>query len=229
MTGAQWGSVVTAAEVRASPVALQWTFNSGHFAQELPMIVEGGAAAVLVITTHSPFGEPERTASRWLPCLRRGTVLAMTGMAIGILQLAVTGASLDGGILVLARNVLGITGIGLLTSLVTGGLLAWILPMGYVAFAEYALLQSWTSPWTWPVRPPADRGAWLCACAVFAAGLAAFTIRGARTRLADDSQGLRPNSPRRALRAPSTMRLADSQGRPSTTRLPMPPDGSPLP
>ena len=49
------------------------------------------------------------------------------------------------------------------------------------------LLQSWTNPWTWPVRPPDDRGAWLCACAVFAAGLAAFTIRGARTRLADDS------------------------------------------
>ena len=57
----------------------------------------------------------------------------------------------------------------------------------HVAFAEYALLQSWTNPWTWPVRPPADRAAWLCACAVYAVGLAAFTIRGARTRLADDS------------------------------------------
>jgi hypothetical protein len=43
------------------------------------------------------------------------------------------------------------------------------------------------NPWTWPVRPPADRGAWLCACAVFVAGMVAFTIRGARTRLADDS------------------------------------------
>jgi hypothetical protein len=173
--------------VLCAALRLQWTFNSGHFAQELPMIVEGGAAAVLVITTHSPFGEPERTASRWLPYLRLVTVLAMTGMAIGILQLAVTGASLDGGVLVMARNVLGITGIGLLTSLVTGGLLAWIVPMAYVAFAEYALLQSWTNPWTWPVRPPDDRGAWLCAGAVFAVGLAAFTIRGARTRLADDS------------------------------------------
>ena len=58
--------------------------------------------------------------------------------------------------------------------------------MAYIAFAEYALLQSWTNPWTWPVRPSADRGAWLCACAVFAAGLVAFTIRGARARLADD-------------------------------------------
>ena len=106
-------------------------------------------------------------------------------MAIGLLQLGVTGASLDGGILVMARNVIGVTGIGLLCSLVTGGLLAWILPMGYIAFAEYALLQSWTNPWTWPVRPPADRGAWLCACAVFAVGLVAFTIRGARTRRCD--------------------------------------------
>jgi hypothetical protein len=164
-----------------------WLFRAGHFAQEFPMIIEGGAAAVLVITTHSPFGEPERTASRWLPYLRLVTVLAMTGVAIGVLQLAVTGASLDGGILVMARNVIGVTGIGLLSSLVTGGLLAWVLPMAYIAFAEYALLESWTNPWTWPVRPPADRGAWLCACAVFAAGVVAFTIRGARTRLADDS------------------------------------------
>ena len=94
------------------------------------MIIEGGTAAVIVITTHSPFGEPERTVSRWLPYLRLGATLVMTGVAIGVLQLAVTGISLDGGILVMARNVIGVTGIGLLSSLVTGGLLAWILPMG---------------------------------------------------------------------------------------------------
>jgi hypothetical protein len=163
----------------------RWTFTSGPLAQQLPMIIEGGAAAVLAITTHSPFGEPERATGRWLPYLRLGTALAMTGLAIGVLQLAVTGASLNEGILVLARNVLGVTGIGLLTSLFTGGLLAWILPMGYLAFAEYALLEAWTSPWAWPVRPPDDRGAWLCACLAYAVGLAAFTLRGARTRLAD--------------------------------------------
>jgi hypothetical protein len=164
-----------------------WLFTAGPLAQQFPMIIEGGAAAVLVITTHSPFGEPERATGRWLPYLRLGTALAMTGVAIGVLQLAVTGASLNGGILMLARNVIGITGIGLLASLVTGGLLAWILPMAYVAFAEYALLEVWRNPWTWPVRPPDDRGAWICAAVVFAAGLAAFTVRGARTHLADPS------------------------------------------
>jgi hypothetical protein len=163
-----------------------WMFTSGHLAQQFPMIIEGGVAAVLAITTHSPFGEPERATGRWLPYLRLGTALAMTGLAIGVLQLTVTGSSLNGGVLVLARNVIGIAGIGLLSSLFTGGLLAWILPMGYVAFAEYALLEFWTSPWTWPVRPPDDRGAWLCACLAYAAGLAAFTLHGPRTRLADD-------------------------------------------
>jgi hypothetical protein len=113
-------------------------------------------------------------------------VLALTGVAIGLLQLGVTGAALNGGVLTLARNVIGITGIGLLASLVTGGLLAWILPLGYVGFAEYALAEAWRNPWTWPVRPPADRGAWICAVLVFAVGLGAFTLRGARTRLADD-------------------------------------------
>jgi hypothetical protein len=122
-----------------------------------------------------------------LPYLRLGTVLALTGIAIGLLQLGVTGDGLAGGVLVLARNVIGITGIGLLTSLFTGGQLAWILPLGYVGFAEYALVESWRNPWTWSARPPADRGAWICAGLVFAVGLLAFTRWGARTRLAEDA------------------------------------------
>ncbi len=164
-----------------------WTFNSGVFAQQVPIIIEAGAAVAVVMTTHGPFGEPERATGRWLPRLRLGTALAMTGVAIGVLQLAVTGASVSvHGIMQLARNVIGIAGIGMAASLLTGGLLAWILPMAYTAFAEYALLEAWRGPWIWPARPPADRGAWIWAAAVFAAGLLAFTVRGARARLADD-------------------------------------------
>jgi hypothetical protein len=54
-------------------------------------------------------------------------------------------------------------------------------------FCQYALLEAWRAPWTWPVRPPADRGAWICASVICAAGLLLFTIRGPRTRLSDDS------------------------------------------
>jgi hypothetical protein len=178
-------AVAVCAAVLRAALHWHWMFTSGRLAQQLPMIIEAGAAVAVVVTTHSPFGEAERATGRWLPYLRGGAALAMTGLAIAVLQLGVTGASLDGGVLVLARNIIGFTGIGLLCSLVTGGLLAWTLPLGYVAFAEYALLQAWVSPWTWPVRPSADRGAWICACLAYAVGLLAFTVRGARTRLAD--------------------------------------------
>jgi hypothetical protein len=165
--------------------------SGGALAQQVPMIIEAGAAMLVATATHSPFGEAERAAGRWLPYLRLGAALALTGIAIGALQLGATGAFLNGpaepgGVLMLARNVIGITGIGLLAALVTGGLLAWIPPLGYLGLAEYALTEAWRNPWTWPVRPPSDRGAWICAVLVFTAGLAAVTFRGARTSLADN-------------------------------------------
>ena len=169
-------------------LVLHWKLTlGGSGAQQIPMIIEGGAAAVIAVTAHSPFGEAERAAGVRLPLLRLAAALALTGVAIGLLQLGVTGASLNEGVLTLARNVIGFTGIGLLASLVTGGLLAWIVPLGYVGFAEYALAEAWRSPWTWSARPPSDRGAWICAAVVFAIGLAAFTVRGARTRSAEDA------------------------------------------
>ena len=164
-----------------------WAFNSGPYAQQVPLIIEAGAATVIAVTAHSPFGETERSAGHWLPSLRLIAATGMCGLAIALLQLGAAGESLNDGVLALARNVIGITGIGLLCSLVTGGLLAWILPMAFMTFCQYALLEAWTAPWTWPVRPPADRGAWIWACAAFAAGLLLFTVRGPRARLSDDS------------------------------------------
>ena len=164
-----------------------WTFNSGVYAQQVPMIIEAGAAAVIAVTAHSPFGEPERAAGRWLPYLRLFAAAALTGIAIAFLQLGAVGESLNAGALTLARNVIGFTGLGLLCSLVTGGLLAWTVPLGFMMFCQYALLEVWRAPWAWPVRPPADRGAWIAASVVLAAGLLSFTVRGPRTRLSDDS------------------------------------------
>ena len=34
------------------------------------MIIEAGAAAMIAVTAHSPFGETERATGRWLPYLR---------------------------------------------------------------------------------------------------------------------------------------------------------------
>ena len=164
-----------------------WTFDTGPYAQQVPLIIEAGAAALIALTAHSPFGEAERATGRWLPYLRLLTAGGLCALAVGLLQLGVAGASLNDGFPVLARNVIGITGIGLLCSLVTGGLLAWTLPLGYMMFCQYALLELWRAPWAWPVRPPADRGAWIVASLVLGAGLVLFTVRGPRTRLSDDS------------------------------------------
>jgi hypothetical protein len=163
-----------------------WEFNSGPYAQQVPMIIEAGAAAVIAVTAQSPFGKAERAAGRWLPYLRLFIAVALAGIAILALQLGAVGESLNDGVLVLARNVIGFTGLGLACSLVTGGLLAWTLPLGYMVFCQYALLEAWRAPWAWPVRPPADRGAWICASVVLAVGLLLFTVRGPRTQLSDN-------------------------------------------
>jgi hypothetical protein len=180
-------ALAVCAGVLRAALGWHWTIGDGLHAQQIPMIIEAGAAAVIAVMAHSPFGETERATGRWLPYLRLLIAVAMCGLAIALLQCAAAGQSLNGGIEVLARNVIGIAGLGLACSLVTGGLLAWTLPMGYLAFCQYALLEAWRSPWTWPVRPPADPGAWICASVAFAVGVLAFTIRGPRTRLSDDS------------------------------------------
>ena len=45
------------------------------------MIIEAGAAAVIAVTAHSPFGETERATGRWLPYLR---LLAAVGTDAGL-------------------------------------------------------------------------------------------------------------------------------------------------
>jgi hypothetical protein len=166
-------------------VALHWQSRSNP--QQLPMIVEAGAAAVIAVTTHGPFGEVERATGRPLPFLRLLAATGTCGLAILALQTGAAGQSLNEGILVLARNVIGFGGLALACSLVTGGLIAWAAPLGYMAFCQYALSEAWSAPWTWPARPPADRGGWIAAVTVLAVALLAYTLRGPRTRPSDNA------------------------------------------
>jgi hypothetical protein len=162
---------------------------TGHWdsygALQLPLVFETAAAIAITVTTASPFGEPERITGRWLPYLRLAATLVLTAAAIGALAAAGTGAHLAGGTLAVARNLAGITGIGLLCAAMAGGGLAWIGPVGYLIPGMYALYTQWhhpalTTPWLWPGRPPHDLGAAICAGLVFAAGVAVITVCGAR-------------------------------------------------
>lgn len=170
-------------------LAYHWWLGTGPAASEMPMLVEGCAAAVIAVTAHSPLGETERAAGRRLPVLRAATALALCGAAIGFLALGAAaaydpraGVTLAGGVLPAARNVMGMAGIGLLFSLATGGLLAWTGPLAFTAVSQFALIASYSEPLTWPTRSPADRGGWIAAMTAFAVGLAAFALRGPRTR-----------------------------------------------
>lgn len=157
------------------------------------MMMEGCAAAITAVATYTPLGETERAAGRWLPTLRLATALALCGAAIGFLAAAAavatdprTGVALFGGVLPVARNVLGMAGIGLLCSLATGGLLAWIGPLAFMAVSQFALIANYSWPWTCPTRPPTDHGGWIAAMTSLAVALIAYTIRGPRVTPSDN-------------------------------------------
>jgi hypothetical protein len=157
-----------------------WSLGSGNGAQELAVVLEAGAASVIAVTAQSPFGDPERATGRWLPYLRLGTAAGLTAAAFGALCAGAAAEHLPGGTLDILRNTAGMTGIGLLLAAVIGGALAWVGPMAYMIVSLFAVNLGWTTPWLWPARPPHDLGGALCAGLVFAAGLVAATVRGAR-------------------------------------------------
>ena len=163
--------------------ALHWHWNiAGGAAAQLviPLVIETGAAGVVAVSSHGPFGEAERATGRWLPWLRLGTAVALTAAAFGALAAGGTGGYLPGGSLSLLRNLGGMTGTGLLSAAVLGGAFGWVGPMGYLVLIEGGLAGGWSTPWLWPGRPPGDLGGALCASAVFAAGVIALTLLGSQ-------------------------------------------------
>jgi len=104
----------------------------------------------------------------------------MTAAAFGALTAGTAGGVLPGGTLAMLRNLAGMTGTGLLAAAALGGAFAWTGPMAFMVVTEGALAGAWTTPWIWPARPPHDIGGALCAYGVFAAGIVAVTLLGAR-------------------------------------------------
>jgi hypothetical protein len=161
--------------------ALYWHWNIAGGAaarQFIPLTIETGAAAVIAVTTYGPFGEPERAAGRWLPRLRLGTAVALTGVAFGALAAGAAAGGMPGGTVALLRNLGGMAGIGLLSAAVLNGAFGWTGPMAYLLITEGALAHRSTTPWIWPTRPPYDWGGAICACLVIASGLVLITVRG---------------------------------------------------
>jgi hypothetical protein len=166
--------------------ALMWVALHGHWSiaggpaaeQVVPLVIETGAAAVVAVTSEGPFGDQERAAGRWLPWLRLGAAILLTGASVAALSAGATAGGLTGGTLAIARNVAGMAGLGLLSAAVLGGAFAWACPMAYLLITEGALAAGWTTPWVWTARPSNDVGAALCAILALATGTAVITLRG---------------------------------------------------
>jgi len=145
---------------------------------------------VIVTTTRSPFGEAERTASRSLSLLRGSQLAAIALLAVGGLALAAGTWHSQGEDtrLLLIRNLFGLLGIGLLTALVLGASMAWLIPMlaGFLAIfsAPNELASaSFDVLWTWPSRAINDRAALAIVVAVMLVGVLAHARYGARDTL----------------------------------------------
>lgn len=174
------GALTVCAVLLWIALQLRWIQGDGSTAQQMLLLIECGAASVVAVSARNPFGESERTTGHWLPLLRLGAALLLSGAAVGTLQLGAMGARLPGGGLEVLRDVAGLAGVGLLTAALLGGALAWAGPLAYTVVAEFALLEGWRTPWMWAGRPAHDTGGWLCAGLVFAAGTAVVAVRGPR-------------------------------------------------
>jgi len=179
------GALVGCSLVLRAALEWHWIPSGGPLTQQLPVLLEAGTASVIAVTTYSPFGEPERATGRWLPYLRFGTAVALTGITVGLVSAGAVAAHLPGGALDVVRNVAGVVGIGLLSAAVIGGGLSWIGPIAYLVLSEYAIQNAWRTPWIWPDRPPHDAGAALFATLAFVAGTVLITVRGSRQRAAE--------------------------------------------
>jgi hypothetical protein len=129
--------------------ALHWHWNipGGAAAQQLiPLTIQAGAAALIAVTTHGPFAEPERAAGWWLPWLRLGAAAASTTVTFGALAAGAAAGGMPGGTLALLHNLGGIAGIGLLSAAVLGGAFGWTGPMAYLLITEGALAHRSTTP-----------------------------------------------------------------------------------
>ena len=166
----------TAAVLRA---VQPWTEGTGEAAGLLPLVLTVAAAAVIVTSTASPFGDPER-ATYPLSWLRLSHLLAVLLAAAALLGLARLHHDPLGAI----RNLAGFTGL-VLTARLVGALLSWITPLAYAIYCGGPIDVHAITLLAWPALPSSNNAAGLIALFLLGAGCLTITHAGARDRHAD--------------------------------------------
>lgn len=141
------------------------------------------AACLVGTSTHSPFGEAEKTSCDRLPALRLGHLgglLGVAALAFGLVVL-VWGRHFAAALFV--RDCAGLSGLAFLTARALGSRLSWTLPVAFVAIIPLVGRGSGDNEWAWwawvdqPVESPTS---WALALGPFVVGLGLVCLSGAR-------------------------------------------------
>jgi hypothetical protein len=162
-------------------VGQRWGYQSDLFLIAT-ITVPLAAAAVICVTIGSPFGEVEQSLSRPLVGIRLGHLLAL--LLVAAVVLTVTATAWPGGDVEwrFVRNLLGLTGLGLLFARVLGGRLLWVAPLGFAMLSLFqrGVASGEAADWAWVVQPADRQPAALLAIGLLLAGLALASRFGAR-------------------------------------------------
>ena len=150
------------------------------------------AGCILGVSIHSPFRDAERTVAYPLSPLRLGHLSGLLIWAALLLVSALLAFDLDGGrpeypLLVLVRNLVGFTGLALLTARLFGARLSWLLPvaLGISPFVILGVSRNTVSRpleliLAWQLQSGGDKVSWTIALVLLVAGLALICLFGAR-------------------------------------------------
>jgi hypothetical protein len=160
------------AAVLAARIAEHWTGRTPPADVILPLVTALLPAAVIAGSTGHPFGELERVAARPLAPLR----LVHLGLLVAVALTAVTVRHPGSAA---ARDLVGLTGVALLTAAVLGAHLSWTVPLGYAVVCIGASSLGRPGLPVWPLLPAADPGAAVFAAVLLGLGLAVSCRRRA--------------------------------------------------
>ncbi len=187
----------------AFTVLAAWTLSWFLISQQISSVSHGGltpiqilatllAACILGASIHSPFGDAERTVAYPLSPLRLGHLSGLLVWSLLFLVAALLAFDLDGArpaypFLVLVRNLVGFTGLALLTARLLGARLSWVLPvaLGISPFvllvaSRNAISRTIELVLSWQLQSGGEKVPWIIAFVLFVAGLGLVCIFGSR-------------------------------------------------
>ena len=151
----------------------------------VPAVVLAGLAAsfLAVSCLHAADDELDGATPRPTQATTLGLVVGLVLLGAVTALLLLQEAPLERGGAELARNVIGLTGLGLFGLVLAGHALGWVVPFIWTGISYFGVPRNYTShpndaSWGWLMFPATWPTTWAVAAALFVAGLAAYSWAG---------------------------------------------------